>query len=142
MKFRLLTSYNDYITANLRMQQLESEGIRCVLQDEHSVTINPIFSNAVGGIKLLVYEEQWDRAVEIMTRLEEEYRNAARCPRCGTPGLQLGPVSPQHANWLTRLFSWLFGNYGDPESLVYHCSHCGYEMKELPSPEQSGSYSK
>ncbi len=142
MQFRQLRAYDNYITANLQLQQLESEGIRCYLQDEHSVTINPIFSNAVGGIKLLVYEEQWERAVEIITRLEDEYRKSARCPRCGTPGLQLVTKNKEIPGWFSTLLTWLFGNYAIPERQVYQCSHCGYEMKELPATEESGSYSK
>ncbi len=32
----------------------EEEGINCWLKDENTVTIDPILTNAIGGIKLMV----------------------------------------------------------------------------------------
>lgn len=54
------------------LQRLEAEGIRAYLQDEHTVTINPLFSNAIGGIKLMVYGEQVARAQELLQLFEKE----------------------------------------------------------------------
>jgi hypothetical protein len=54
------------------LQRLEAEGIRAYLQDEHTVTINPIFSNAIGGIKLMVFEQQVARARELLQLFEKE----------------------------------------------------------------------
>ena len=65
-----LRSYDSYIPANLMLQRLEAEGIRGYLQDEHSVTINPLFANAVGGIKLMIFESQIGRAEELLHYFE------------------------------------------------------------------------
>jgi hypothetical protein len=54
------------------LQQLEAEGIRAYLQDEHTVTINPLLTNAIGGIKLMVYKDQVPRALELLSQLEAE----------------------------------------------------------------------
>jgi hypothetical protein len=54
------------------LQRLEAEGIRAYLQDEHTVTINPLFSNAIGGIKLMVHEAQVARAQELLKLFEKE----------------------------------------------------------------------
>jgi hypothetical protein len=54
------------------LQLLEEEGIRAYLQDEHSVTINPLLTNAIGGIKLMVYQEQVPRALELLEKLEAD----------------------------------------------------------------------
>lgn len=142
MNFRQLRAYDDYISANLRLQQLESEGIRCYLKDEHTVTIDPILSNAVGGIKLMVYEEQWERAQEIILQIEDEYRKSARCPKCGATGLELVTNTRKASNWLSALLTWMLGNYAVGVSQVYRCFQCGYEMEDLPSAEQSETYPK
>jgi hypothetical protein len=52
------------------MQRLEEENIRVHLQDEHSATIVP-----VGGIKLLVHQEQLIRAHALAASIELENRS-------------------------------------------------------------------
>lgn len=46
--------------------KLESEGISCFLQDELTVQSNPLYSNAVGGVKLQVKEADLSEATSIM----------------------------------------------------------------------------
>ena len=54
MEFILLNSYGNYVEAHIAKGVLEEEGIVCWLKDENTVTIDPILTNAVGGIKLMV----------------------------------------------------------------------------------------
>lgn len=70
--FVAIRSYDHYIPANMVLQQLEEEGIRAYLQDEHTVTINPLLTNAIGGIKLMVYQHQVPRALELLGKLEAD----------------------------------------------------------------------
>jgi len=70
--FIAVRSYDNYIPAHMMLQQLEAEGIRAYLQDEHTVTINPLLTNAIGGIKLMVYKDQVPRALELLSQLEAE----------------------------------------------------------------------
>lgn len=67
MNYVLLRTYDNYISAHIDQGRLESEFINCHLQDEHTVTIDPLLANAVGGIKLLVAEVQAERAWQILT---------------------------------------------------------------------------
>jgi hypothetical protein len=45
---------------------LESEGIECFVVDEYTTQVNPLFSNAIGGIKLQVDVNDFPRAKEIL----------------------------------------------------------------------------
>ena len=45
---------------------LESEGIETELRDEKTVDVNPFYSNAIGGVKLLVKEEDYKRGIEVL----------------------------------------------------------------------------
>lgn len=47
--------------------KLESEGIECFIKDELTVQSYNLYSNAVGGVKLQVLEEDVERAREILT---------------------------------------------------------------------------
>ena len=66
MKFILLATYDNYIPAHIALGRLKDSFINCYLQDEHTVTIDPLLSNAIGGIKLMVAEQQAERALEIL----------------------------------------------------------------------------
>lgn len=66
MNFVVIASYDNYVPAHIAMGRLQEEGINCWLQDEYTVTIDPLLSNAVGGIKLMVTEPQAERALEIL----------------------------------------------------------------------------
>ena len=46
--------------------RLESEGIDCFVQDELTVQVHPFYSNAIGGVKLQVREQDLKQAVEIL----------------------------------------------------------------------------
>lgn len=127
-----LRAYDSYITAHLRKQQLEAEGIHAVLKDEYTVTIDPILSNAVGGIKILVPESQWGQASKLIEQLEEAYRKSVACPACGAFQLERVPNTKKPANWLSALLTWCFGSYAVPVSSIYHCFQCGYETENLP----------
>ena len=70
MKFVEVRSYDNYIDAHLMLGQLRNEFINCYLLNENSVTIDPFLSNAIGGIKIMVAEPQFQRALEIVTEIE------------------------------------------------------------------------
>ena len=71
MDFVSVASYDSYIPAHIALGRLQEEGINCWLRDEHSVTIDPFLSNAIGGIKLMVVSSQSERAISILKDLQE-----------------------------------------------------------------------
>jgi hypothetical protein len=72
MKFKVVRSFDDYISAHIIMGRLKEEYINCHLQDEHTVTTSPFLSNITGGIKLMVPESQAERAIELLQEFEKE----------------------------------------------------------------------
>ena len=132
MHFIPVRAYDNYITANLVLQRLEEEGIRAYLQDENTVTIGPMLSQALGGIKLMVFEEQVPRAQELLAEFEKDYRQSAACPKCGSANIHLVTQTSNPANWLSAIVSWFFSNYAIAVKKIYRCFDCGYECEELP----------
>lgn len=59
--------FSQPLEAWLAKTKLESEGIECFLMDEHIVTMNWLYSNAVGGVKLKVREEDAEKAKRILS---------------------------------------------------------------------------
>ena len=71
MNFILLCSFDNYISAHIAMGRLKDAFINCYLRDEYTVTIDPLLSNAIGGIKLMVAESQAQRALDLLNTLNE-----------------------------------------------------------------------
>ena len=61
-----LRSYRDPIDAELGKARLESAGIPAVILDQHLVSIQWLYSNAVGGVKLTVDESDLDAALQVL----------------------------------------------------------------------------
>ena len=110
------------------MGRLEEDGINCWLKDENTATINPILSNAIGGIKLMVETTQAERAKTILKDLELQYKASVTCPRCGSHNIELVNTPRKPANWITAIFGFLFANYALPLEKVNHCFNCGEEF--------------
>jgi len=80
MDFVLLCSYTNYIDAHIVMGRLEQENIRCHLQNEYTVTIDPILTNAIGGIKLMVARAQVERALQILSEGDKQTESLSAIP--------------------------------------------------------------
>lgn len=68
MNFVILEVFSNYVDAHIVKGRLEAEGIDCWLKDEHlsALIVDPVLTGAIAGIKLMVPEDQFERATEIM----------------------------------------------------------------------------
>ena len=64
--FVTIASYPEPLEANLIRSKLLSEDIECILLNENIISVQPFYSNAVGGIKLQVHEDDAERARKII----------------------------------------------------------------------------
>jgi DNA-directed RNA polymerase subunit RPC12/RpoP len=129
MNFVLLQSYDNYISAHIAMGRLEEDGVNCWLKDENTATINPILSNAIGGIKLMVESTQAERAATILKDLELQYKETITCPRCGSHNIEFVSTPRKPSNWIMAVFGFLFTNYALSAEKVNHCFDCGNEFE-------------
>lgn len=131
MSYFNLFSFDNYIDAHLRMMQLQEEGINCWLKDEHTVTVDPILSNAIGGIKLMVHETQKERAADLLRTIMNKERANRRCENCGSLNVEYIVSNRNPSNWFLAFFTFLFGDYAVGIKKTYHCFDCGHEFEEL-----------
>lgn len=67
MELVTLTSiYSNGIAANLLKHKLDNNGIACVLVDENMVGLYPMYDPALGGIKIKVRKEDYEKALAIL----------------------------------------------------------------------------
>jgi DNA-directed RNA polymerase subunit RPC12/RpoP len=130
MNFIIAQVYSNYIDANIIMGRLEEEGINCWLKDENTVTIDPILTNAVGGIKLMVAEPQAERAFELLREFRKQQQSGLSCPRCGSTNIEFVTTPRKASNWIGVIIGFLFTNYALSADKVYHCFDCGFEFEK------------
>ncbi len=135
MEFIPVAVYDNYVSAHIALGRLEEDGIRCWLKDENTVTIDPILTNAVGGIKLMVAAEQAARASGILRVLQNEHRAANRCPQCGSLNIEFVSTPRKASNWASALIGLFVTSYAVPVDKVFHCFDCGHEYTVAENPE-------
>lgn len=137
MSYTALTSFSNYLDAHLRLGQLQEEGINCWLKDEYTVTIDPILTNAIGGIKLMVHESQKERATELLRIITNKEHRATPCPNCNSLNVEYIVTNRKAGNWLSAIATFVLGDFAMAPYKVYHCFDCGKEFDIIPAKEGS-----
>lgn len=132
MEFVPLRSFDNYIEANIVMSMLIASNVNCHLKDEHTITIDPLLSPALGGIKLMVHHAHAERAWELLDEAEQQYLKSIPCPVCKAHTLRIVSISKKHKCRLSALISMLLNGQSVEVTKVYQCTSCGYDFKELP----------
>ena len=88
--FLILRRFRDLPEAMLAKGKLASEGVECYLGDDNTVRMDWLWSNLLGGVKLLVSPEDLEAATQILSEPipeeidfegTDEYLQP-RCPNC------------------------------------------------------------
>ena len=132
MKLIVLQRFDNYFFANITYTKLQDAGIECFLRDENTVTVDPLISNAIGGIKLEVEESQFELAVELMKGAEVAYLNDIDCPYCKKTGLTAEEKINKPETFWGKLKNQIAYGQTETYSKKYRCQHCKSIMNELP----------
>lgn len=130
MEYVLINTYENYIEAHIARGNLEEQGINCWLKDENTVTIDPILTNAIGGIKLMVAKPQAERAADILNRIRREQKASVACPKCGSHNTELVSTPRKAMNWLMALSTFFLSDRALAVDKVNHCFDCGTEFPQ------------
>lgn len=134
MELVTVKSFDSHIEAHLVKSKLESEGIVCFLFDENMVSINPLYSIMVGGIKLKVADTDLEEALMIMdivqqTAIVNEAGEAIKCPQCGSVDIQSGYKSVKGTKGvLSFLVAFVLTIFPFYYKIVNKCNSCGHEF--------------
>ena len=128
MNFVPVNSYTNYIDANIVLGRLQHEGVDCWLMDENTITINPIWTNAVGGIKIMVTEADAKKAVELLNQFRAEQKEQIVCPRCGSHNVELISTNRKPGNWFSVFIGLFLTDYAMQVEKLNHCFDCKHEF--------------
>lgn len=133
MVYKQIASYDNFLVANMSLGLLQENNINCHLKDEYIVTIDPLLNPAVGGIKLMVEENDFVAAAGLLKDAETAYMKDIPCPNCKSCSL----VTEEKNNTPFTLWGKIKNivAYGQVEtySKVYRCTNCNTVLTELPT---------
>ncbi len=134
--FTVARTFTNVHEAQLAKSVLEAAGIEVAIADEHVVSNNWLYSNLVGGVKVIVPEDRVEEARSVLDMAavpDHSTENVAakadadadRCPRCGSNEYD----SIVRAKGVVIL-SWFFLGFpiGWPRRRRV-CRHCGIPVR-------------
>lgn len=125
----LYDSYSDYFKANLMLSKLQQEGFNCFLENENTVTNDPMLGNAIGGIRLMVLQKDADAILAIQKEWIEEAKKNHLCPKCGA--FEIESITKQTTgNYLFAIFSSIMANFAVAAS-CYQCKLCNHRFENM-----------
>ena len=132
MNFKQIASYDNFMLANMTLGMLQENEINCHLKDEHIVTVDPLLNPAVGGIKLLVEESDFEKATAIIKQAEEDYVKDIVCPDCNVHALTIEEKIEKPADFWGKLKNQVLFGQSSTYSKKYRCTNCNAVFDELP----------
>lgn len=134
-----LQRFQNLTLAYMAKNKLELNGIEAFIADENVTVADPLYMNAVGGIRLTVFEKDKEKALILLAKNEEietdeieqeatgesEEIKAVKCPKCGSDNTRQEDVSPA-----AFVISFLVLGFPIPFlKRKHHCFSCQHEWK-------------
>jgi len=117
--YTVLAVFEYSTEAQLMVSKLDSENIKTMLKDEKTIDSDPLISQAIGGVKLLVHNNDLEKAVAIYNeiRVYQKDKNGdnLHCPSCNSTHILIAP--PERKNIFYMLFPFF-------EKTKYICNDC------------------
>ena len=132
MNFIQLRSYDNYVNANMQLSMLKEEGINCYIKDEYTITIDPLLSPAIGGMKLMVDVQQIERAKQILEESDKTFLQTIQCPNCGQHAIEHIVQIKNPSGFLQKIMFMLVNGQEQEIKKYYKCASCGFKFDELP----------
>lgn len=130
--FKLIRRYQYSSEAIIFKGKLESEGIEVFMRDNNTVDTNPLYSNAVGGVKLFVKKEDFVEANKILSQVSEysldEENQLIKCPKCGVEQITMIASINDLKSFFSFIFSLLFVLMPFYSKYKYRCNSCKFEF--------------
>ena len=106
--------------------RLNAEGIDSFIPDQHTVLTNAMYGNAIGGLRVQVNAQDYERAKEILQgMIPPAAKGMFICPACNSDSISFEKYSRRVA------FLMLF--LGIPllwRKRQFSCNACGHKWKE------------
>jgi len=138
--FKLIGRYQYSSEAIIFKGKLESEGIEVFMCDNYMVEANPLYSNAVGGVKLFVKNEDFAKAKDILSQVSQylldENDKLLKCPNCNAEKIDMVTSIKDSKSLFAFVFSlflavlFYVGLLSFYSKYSYRCRKCNFEFNK------------
>lgn len=112
--------------------KLESDGIEVFIRDHYTINADPLLSKAIGGVKLFVRKEDYENALEILSKISsfsvDDRGDLLSCPNCGAKEVMMVNSIKDFKSLMAFLFSFLFLTLPIFTRFKYKCQSCQTEF--------------
>ena len=135
------STYYNPMEANIIKAKLEDSRFACYLADENFATLNPLYNQAIGGVKLIVFERDIEAINALLAEdnslvlessdevVDEAAADKTVCEKCGSTNVGYGmATNKKYSIWATIL-AFLTLTTPIKANKCYHCYDCGYEFE-------------
>lgn len=131
-------SYYDPMLAHIVRTRLEANGIICFVADENMIGANPLYNQAVGGVKLKIFERDLEKCRDILAtegdlheqdhfEIDNETQNYVVCPFCASTNVaDITAEKNKEANFFNS-FIHLLNPFSAPKN--WHCNNCKQDFE-------------
>ncbi len=140
MKYVSIAKYSESFQANIAKSRLENAGIHCIINNENLINTVWLSSEVVGGLELLVFEDDAEKAKELLdvsfdidenTEFVQEENGTGSnisnifCPKCGSATV----IQTDRPDFFSFFMNFLFFKKSDKIITLCECSKCGNKWK-------------
>jgi hypothetical protein len=133
-KIIVFSSYYNPIEANIVKTRLIDSGVHCFLSGENTITVNPLYNQALGGVKLHIFEKDAELARSILQDedvalpVEDLEQGVDICPQCGSNHVGFVQSVKSKPGIVTILSALFLLPSPFQTRKVYHCFNCEHEF--------------
>jgi len=117
--YKILAVFEYSTEAHVTKSRLDADGFKTMLMDEKTIDSDPLISNAIGGVKLLVHQNDFEKAAKIYTEIrtyqKDRNGNNLFCTNCNSNRILIAPL--QRKNVFYMLFPFF-------EKTKHLCNDC------------------
>jgi hypothetical protein len=131
-RFLQIGTYQYSSEAIIFKGKLESEGIEVFMRDNFTIDSDPLVSNAIGGVKLFVKNEDFEKASEILSTISkfslDDNNNSIKCPKCNNDQIDMVTSIKDLKSLIAFLFSIIIVLIPFYSKHKYKCNSCNFEF--------------
>ena len=126
-----LITCDDAFRAHLIQGALDNEGIPSVIHNENTSNVMRGFVSNLSGVDVLVYEADYQKALDLLEQNQMIGEQLKYCPSCGSDDIRFGLRKGKRlrAVWAALLSALSFAPPGTAH-WEWHCRQCGARFEQ------------
>ncbi len=130
--FITIATFNYSSEAHIIKGKLESEGVKVFLADDFTIDVDPMLSNAAGGVKIKVHNSDKEKALDVLKNISEyclsDTGEKITCPECNSNKINYFSTIKDLKSLLHFLLGFFVSALPFYINYKYRCENCNTEF--------------